>query len=326
MDNGSGDGTAEFLAREIPSVMVESSEAPLSFAAAVNRGIRRARYSHVCLLNNDMALGPGFFAPLARAFAAGAGPFCATAQILFPAGVRREETGKAVFAPRGPRDFPVRCEEPLEGEDLSWVLYGSGGCSLYCAAKLRALGGVERSLRARLRGGPGPRVPRVAAGWPSVFVAGARVEHQHRATTSRYYTEEELSRILEINWMRFLAGGGGLAEVVPRYVAGGGAAPPPAWPGGRAAPPPAAYPATARRGHRAGQEAQKVELEDAARAHLRIKARGGRAMAGDHARAGHEHESASRAARRGSRGRDPPRRRARKLSLKPPSAAASPVS
>src|SRR2546429_160532 len=41
-------------------------------------------------------------------------------------------------------------------------------------------------------------------GWPSVYAAGAIVEHRHRATTSRFYTEEQLGRILEINYLRFL--------------------------------------------------------------------------------------------------------------------------
>ena len=31
-------------------------------------------------------------------------------------------------------------------------------------------------------------------GWPSVYVAGAVVEHRHRATTSRYYTEAAVGR------------------------------------------------------------------------------------------------------------------------------------
>jgi hypothetical protein len=43
VDNGSDDGTAEWLAREYPETIVEFSAAPLSFARAVNRGIRRAR-------------------------------------------------------------------------------------------------------------------------------------------------------------------------------------------------------------------------------------------------------------------------------------------
>lgn len=206
VDNGSDDGTAEFLAREFPAVRTELSAEPLSFAAAVNRGIRGARYSHVCLLNNDMLPEPGFFAPLARAFAQVPDLFCATAQILFPAGVRREETGKAVFSPQGPRDFPIRCEEPFPGEDLTYVLYGSGGCSLYCAARLRALGGVNEAYAPAYVEDLDLGYRAWQQGWPTVFVAAARAEHRHRVTTSRYYTEEELGRMLELNWLRFLSG------------------------------------------------------------------------------------------------------------------------
>jgi len=205
VDNGSSDGTAEWLRREWPQVTIEVSPEPLSFAAAVNRGIHRARFSHVCLLNNDMQIEPGFFPALLRAFANVPDLFCATAQIRFPPGARRQETGKAVMAQAGPEDFPIRCDEPLAGEDGTWVLYGSGGCSAYDGAKLRALGGVDEAYapayvedldlgyRAWLRG------------WPSVYVAGAVVEHRHRATTSRYYSDEQLATILEANYLRFLA-------------------------------------------------------------------------------------------------------------------------
>jgi GT2 family glycosyltransferase len=205
IDNGSSDGTAEWLRGMYPQIVIEVSAEPLSFAGAVNRGIRCARFSHVCLLNNDMAVEPGFFTALLKAFATVPDLFCATAQIQFPPGVRREETGKAVMAQAALEDFPVRCDEPSVGEDGTWVLYGSGGCSAYDAAKLRALGGVDEAYapayvedldlgyRAWLRG------------WPSVYVAGAVVEHRHRATTSRYYSEEQLATMLETNYLRFLA-------------------------------------------------------------------------------------------------------------------------
>jgi len=145
VDNGSDDGTAAWLRAVWPQVSIEVSRDPLSFARAVNRGIARARYSHVCLLNNDMLIEPGFFGALVRAFERVPGLFCATAQIRFPEGFRREETGKTVMAQSHPDDFPIRCDEPLAGEDLSYVLYGSGGCSLYDAARLRALGGADRA-------------------------------------------------------------------------------------------------------------------------------------------------------------------------------------
>jgi GT2 family glycosyltransferase len=200
VDNGSSDGTAA----SFPRAILEVSAGPLSFARAVNRGIRRARYSHVCLLNNDMAVESGFFRALREAFDRVPDLFCATAHIFFPPGVRREETGKAVMAHDSPTDFPVRCDVPITGEDGTYVLYGSGGCSLYDAAKLRALGGVQEIYEPVYVEDLDLGFRAWARAWPTVFICGARVEHRHRATASRYYSEEQLSAILEVNYLRFL--------------------------------------------------------------------------------------------------------------------------
>ncbi|HYM11318.1 MAG TPA: glycosyltransferase family 2 protein [Bryobacterales bacterium] len=207
VDNGSRDGTTEFLRQSHPRVRVEEHAEPLAFARAANRGASLARYRRLCLLNNDMEVSPGFFAALDRAFAEDPALFCASAQIFFPAGARREETGKTALRRAEfltPDDYPVFCDEPLEGEDSSPVLYGSGGCSLYDLEKFHALGGFDEfyqpayvedldlGYRAWLRG------------WPSVYVARARVLHRHRATSSRYYSDADLARLLEINFARFL--------------------------------------------------------------------------------------------------------------------------
>ena len=205
VDNGSSDGTAEWLSREYPAIRVIQNAAPLSFAKAVNLGIRETRTAHTLLLNNDMIVQPGFVEALRTAFDRVPDLFCATAQITFPAGVRREETGKAFWRKVHELDFPVRCEEPFGGEDLTWVLYGSGGCSLFDTAKLLAIGGVSElydpayvedmdfGLRAWKRG------------WPSVYCDQAVVEHRHRSTTSRFYSEREIDFFTERNYLRFVA-------------------------------------------------------------------------------------------------------------------------
>ncbi|MEK7408172.1 MAG: glycosyltransferase, partial [Acidobacteriota bacterium] len=219
VDNGSDDGTAEFLGADHPEIAIEHSATPLAFAAAVNRGLRRARYSRVCLLNSDMTIEPGFFAALVRAFDETPELFCATAQILFPEGARRQETGKAVMPPPAARaraDFPVRCEPPVPGEDLSYVLYGSGGCSMYAAAKLRALGGLDEIYAPAYVEDLDLGYRAWQRGWPTVFVAGARVLHQHRATTSRYYTDAQLDTFLETNYLRFLVRSAGSARIFRR--------------------------------------------------------------------------------------------------------------
>jgi hypothetical protein len=104
-----------------------------------------------------------------------------------------------------PDDFPIRCDEPIEGEDLTWVLYGSGGCSLYDVRMLRALGGMDEVYAPAYVEDLDVGYRAWQFGWPTVFVAGAVVEHRHRATTSRYYTEAQLAEVLEINYLKFLA-------------------------------------------------------------------------------------------------------------------------
>src|SRR5262249_51886494 len=156
----------------------------------------------VCLLNNDMLVEPGFLGALRRAFDEVPGVFAASAQIFFPSGQRREETGKTVMPRRqSPTEFPVRCDDPVEGDDLTYVLYGSGGCTLYDAAKLAQLGGFDEAYQPAYVEDLDLGVRAWQRGWPSVYCEKARVLHLHRSTTSRYFTQEDLDRALEFNYI-----------------------------------------------------------------------------------------------------------------------------
>jgi GT2 family glycosyltransferase/glycosyltransferase involved in cell wall biosynthesis len=205
VDNGSSDGTVEWLAREYPAIRVIQRDAPLSFARAVNLGIRAARTSRTLLLNNDMMVRPGFASALAAAFERVPDLFCATAQIVFPPGVRREETGKAVWRRETEMEFPVRCDDPLPREDLTWVLYGSGGCSLFDTEKLLALGGVAEIYDPAYVEDLDFGFEAWKRGWPSVYCGAAVVEHRHRSTTSRFYSERQIDFFVERNYLRFIA-------------------------------------------------------------------------------------------------------------------------
>jgi GT2 family glycosyltransferase/glycosyltransferase involved in cell wall biosynthesis len=205
VDNGSTDETAAWLTRQHPGIRVIRHAAPLSFARAVNKGIREARYTRTLLLNNDMIAEPGFIDALDDAFTRVPDLFCATAQIFFPPGIRREETGKTVWRTERELDFPVRCDDPLSGEDLTWVLYGSGGCSLFDTAKLVELGGVSELYDPAYVEDLDFGFRAWKYGWPSVYCAGARVEHRHRSTTSRFYTARQIDFFVERNYLRFVA-------------------------------------------------------------------------------------------------------------------------
>jgi glycosyltransferase involved in cell wall biosynthesis len=93
----------------------------------------------------------------------------------------------------------------LEGEDQTYVLYGSGGCTLYDAAKLEALGGFDEVYQPAYVEDLDLGVRAWLRGWPSVYCADARVLHEHRATTARYFSPQDLDRALEINYVQFLA-------------------------------------------------------------------------------------------------------------------------
>jgi glycosyltransferase involved in cell wall biosynthesis/GT2 family glycosyltransferase len=201
VDNGSSDNTGELASEFIQIIRIEQ---PLPFAVAVNLGIRASRTTHTCLLNNDMMLQPGFFEALNQAFDKIPALFCATAQIEFPAGKRREETGKANYKPTGPRDFPLRCDLPIEGENYSPVFYGSGGCSLYDTAKLLTIGCFKESFRPAYVEDLDTGWRGWQQGWPTVFVADAKLVHYHRSTTARFIAASSIELAIEQNYLRWI--------------------------------------------------------------------------------------------------------------------------
>jgi GT2 family glycosyltransferase/glycosyltransferase involved in cell wall biosynthesis len=206
VDDCSDDSSMDFLRRRFPAVIVLRNEEPLGFASAVNAGIRAARFSHICLLNNDMAVATGFFHHLRKAFDAEPGLYCASPQIFLKAGLPRHETGKSlVRSSPALSDFPIGCSLPIEGEDLTYVLYGSSGCSLFEAERLLLFNGLDESYQPAYVEDLDLGVRAWQQGWPTVFAAGAHVVHQHRASMSRWYSKDELEIAMARNWLLFLA-------------------------------------------------------------------------------------------------------------------------
>jgi GT2 family glycosyltransferase len=66
VDDGSTDGTREWLAKLGPPFRVILNETNLGYAKANNRGAAAATGGRLCFLNNDLILAPGWFEPMAR--------------------------------------------------------------------------------------------------------------------------------------------------------------------------------------------------------------------------------------------------------------------
>ena len=68
VDNGSEDGSADFLREHFPSVRVLALEKNLGFGGGSNAGFRAAKNDIVVLLNSDMRVERDFLAPLLEGF------------------------------------------------------------------------------------------------------------------------------------------------------------------------------------------------------------------------------------------------------------------
>jgi GT2 family glycosyltransferase/glycosyltransferase involved in cell wall biosynthesis len=207
VDGGSDDGSPDFLRHSFPAVTVLRNDKSLGFASAVNVGIRASRFSHVCLLDNHTAVAAGFFDRLQEAFAEVPELFCAAPQVVSPDGVPpRRETGKTVV-PSAPAesDFPVRRDVPIEGEDLTYVLYGSSGCGMFEAERLLHFNGLDESYKPACVADLDLGVRAWQQGWPTVLVAGAHVVHEHGTTVRRPYSKDRLDDSMARDWLLFLA-------------------------------------------------------------------------------------------------------------------------
>ena len=126
VDNGSSDGSADFVRRHFPQVKLVALEANLGFGGGSNAGVRAAKNDIVVLLNSDMRADPDFLAPLIAGFT-DERVFAVSCQILFSdPQKRREETGLTQgWWEEG--SLRVRHRTDDQVRDLYPCFYGGGG-------------------------------------------------------------------------------------------------------------------------------------------------------------------------------------------------------
>ena len=206
VDDGSTDGTREWLARLGDPFRVILNERNEGFAAATNRGAAAARGRILALLNNDLILKRGWLRPMLsalrllgrRAGLVGNVQIDAATHEVDHAGITVNLKGKPEHDRRRP-GLASLLFRPAPG-----AFAVTGACVLVRAATWRRLGGFDEAyvngcedidlcLRAR------------QAGLVNVVALRSRVLHHVSSSPGRKLRDEENTRRLVQRWHRELA-------------------------------------------------------------------------------------------------------------------------
>jgi glycosyltransferase involved in cell wall biosynthesis len=184
VDNGSTDGTQDYVRIQYPDVRLIELDKNYRFSRGNNIGVQCAKNKIVVLLNNDVIVEPGFLGPLLRGFDQ-PDIFAVTSQIFnYDQSKIREETGKT-FGTLVFGCFHVGHSQPVEQDELRQyvpVFYAGGGSSAYDRAKFLALGGFNEIYNPGYVEDTDLSYRAWREGYRVLFSPASKVTHKHRST------------------------------------------------------------------------------------------------------------------------------------------------
>lgn len=201
VDNGSTDGSREFLQQQFPNVRVISLDRNYGFSIGNNLGMKHVRTDVVVLLNNDMLVDDQFLRPLLTPFS-DPEVFAVTSQIFFADPLkRREETGKT----RGRFEagtFYLWHDEirPEDEAHTSLPVFWAGGGS--CAVDRRkydALGGFDSLYHPFYVEDADISYQAWKRGWKSLLAPASHVIHKHRGTSRPKFGDNFVDSVIRRN-------------------------------------------------------------------------------------------------------------------------------
>jgi GT2 family glycosyltransferase len=184
VDNGSTDGSVEFVRAQFPSVRVVALAGNLGFAGGNNAGARDARGRHLVFLNNDTVAQTGWLAALRRVVDEPPGFALGTSRVVYmhdPAVIDSAGDGVLQWGAAFKRFHGTRAPEAAQSGEVFGMC---GAACLITKGAFEELGGfdehffvshedVDLSYRARL------------LGYRCRYAADAVVRHHGSATLGR---------------------------------------------------------------------------------------------------------------------------------------------
>lgn len=202
VDNGSQDGSADFLRENFPSVRVLALDRNLGFGGGSNAGFRAAKNDIVVLLNSDMRVQPDFLAPLLETFV-DENVFSVACQIFFsdPAKIR-EETGLTQFWWENGSIRVRHRDDPLIAVPYPCA-YAGGGSSAFDRRKFLELGGFDELLAPFYMEDTDIGYLAWKRGWKVLYQPRSIVYHEHRGTIGKKFTAAQIDLVLKKNFALF---------------------------------------------------------------------------------------------------------------------------
>ncbi len=202
VDNGSTDGSADWIRANYPQVHLLALPQNLGFGAGSNAGFHAAKNDIVVLLNSDMRVEPDFLAPLLSGFTDDK-VFAVSCQIfLGDPTKRREETGLTEARWRDGNLQVAHREDPAV-DRLFPCFYGGGGSCAFDRRKFLELGGFDELLRPFDLEDTDLGFLAWKRGWKVLYQPASIVHHEHRGTIGKKFTQRYIGQVLSKNFVLF---------------------------------------------------------------------------------------------------------------------------
>jgi GT2 family glycosyltransferase len=185
LDNGSSDGTADWVRSSWPRARLIESPKNLGFAAGNQRLVEEARGDAIAFLNNDTRVAPGWLRALVAALAGAPDDVAAVSGLAVDWEGRRLDFARGVMTFDG-HGFQLDFGRPLDRARLpepgAELLFASGGNMLVWRSAFEQVGGFDREYFAYLEDVDlGWRL--WSAGWRVIHAPAALIHHRGSATS-----------------------------------------------------------------------------------------------------------------------------------------------
>lgn len=206
VDNGSTDGTVEWLRAEHPWVEVVALPENRYFVRGNRAGVEHATKDVLVFLNNDMIVQPGFLAPLLDGLR-DPRVFAVAAEVFFKdPRKRREETGRTRGELRSgwlklAHVLPSRDEQELDRVPTLWA---GGGSAAFDRAAYEAIGGFDTLYDPFYMEDMGLSYEAWKRGLDVLFTTRSSVLHEHRGTSRKAFGDDYVDAMIRRNQHLFL--------------------------------------------------------------------------------------------------------------------------